>query len=641
MLITTFGFAGSPSSPSFVRVELRVERGILFRLSGVSHSSARSAQARIRSALIACGYRWPGKGITVNIAPASRERKSTAYDLPIALAILAAEGNIPAKAISNLASAGELGLDGSIRLWNTNPFLHNEGTPHLECLRTVNRIIAPDGAIDDNLIANISAVNHLKKLIALLNQPTTNRREKSLIESIKLPTKMSKVIVFDDLAGEPTAKRKAVLAAAGNHNIIMMGPPGSGKTELAKCIHSLLPDLSDEEQYEVNKINRRSKERLNRPPWRAPHVSTGAAGLIGSWSPRTGVGVIPGEWSLAHKGILFLDEWSEFTRSALEACRIPMETGIIALARAAGSIELPAKALLIAALNPCPCGRFTDEFGGCFCSSSEVKSYLKKLSGPVADRFSIHIELGNERHLTRKEGESEYFKHIVSESDIKPVDNAHKRIKSELLDEIHKNLKLNEIVNRLKYHTFKQFGSFLKSNRTLLRHNWRLFMEKSSFKKWIIEINGDFIKNDEIGYSSIISAENIHLLLESGLESLFIDDKRKTEWELIRSKVASTREWRQENDIRLDLSTESKQWLSSFMAISSLSERGRNHVLDVAETAALIDGQELINFNHIVEAAEGRLFDRSSWLSGANEGVIPEYRKELIPKFELCTNNIL
>jgi magnesium chelatase family protein len=619
-----------------VRVELRVERGILFRLSGVNSTSARAAQARIRSALIACGHRWPGKGITVNISPASKARKSTAYDVPIALAILAAEGKISAHAISQLASAGELGLDGTIRKWNTNPFNPEIEGSQLEDLSKIRSILSPYKNIEKSLGLTHRKTSHLTGLIKYLNNPNKSlikfKSKKSITFSVEKDGETESS--FRNLQGEHTVKRKAVLSAAGGHNIIMMGPPVSGKTELAKCIHALLPDLTEEEQSEIEKIHSNSGYRLRRrerPPWREPHISTGAAGLIGSWSSKSDVGVVPGEWSLAHRGVLFLDEWPEFSRGALEACRVPMETGIVALARAAGNIKLPAKALLIAALNPCPCGRLTDEFNVCICAPSEVRRYLKKLSGPVADRFAIHIELGNERENLKNLTKNS-TNHLKRLNYCEKHDKNTKFSKKSLIHDsaqFHNNSSQN--LDFLKKPVLYNFRVLLEDNKSVMSENWTLFKDLSNFDEWFLQQISVFnksskiIKNDE----SITNYDKLSLI--NDIKALFSENNQKLQWRSLCTKVKEARQWRSENFKNLDLSRESEHWFQSFSSISRISERGKMHVLKVAETAALVDGMELIEFNHIVEAAEGRLFDRMSWLSGAND--------DRIPKFDKCNKN--
>ena len=405
MIVSTFGFAGSPGSPSFVRVELRIERGILFRISGFSAQAAKASSARIRSALMSCGQRWPGKAITVNIAPAEVSRTSTAYDLPVTLAILASQGIIPKSSLSSLASAGELGLDGSIRPWQTTIFESALNIPsQLSDDHHISHLISPPLPQYQKLTYPHSTFSHLNELIAYFKTtPYTSKIKMRLSPKIR-PVSQSvystEKITFGNIQGEETAKRRAIISAAGAHDLIMLGPPGSGKTVLAKCIHALLPDLSSVQKNECCSIYGAAGQAFNihsaRPPWQSPHSSTNLNGLIGAWSTQKSRGIVPGSWSLAHNGVLFLDEFAEFARGTLEACRAPLETHTISLVRAAGTTELPASALLIAALNPCPCGRGLGRKNSCACQDAEVKRYLNKISGPVADRIAIHIEVGHE-----------------------------------------------------------------------------------------------------------------------------------------------------------------------------------------------------------------------------------------------------
>ena len=405
MIVSTFGFAGSPGSPSFVRVELRIERGILFRISGFSSQAAKASSARIRSALMACGHRWPGKAITVNIAPAEVSRTSTAYDLPIALAILASQGAIPTSGLSSLASAGELGLDGSIRPWQNTIF---ENTLHMPSQLSdqdhISLLISPPLPQHQKSTYPHTTFSHLNELISYFkstpNSPKIKKRASAKKHVVTHTSYSSEKITFENIEGEETAKRRAIISAAGAHDLIMLGPPGSGKTVLAKCIHSLLPDLTLTERNECGSIHAAAGQSFNtdasRPPWQSPHSSTNLNGLIGAWSTQKSRGIVPGSWSLAHNGVLFLDEFAEFTRGTLEACRAPLETHSISLVRAAGTTELPASALLVAALNPCPCGRGLGRKNTCACQDAEVKRYLNKISGPLADRIAIHIEVGHE-----------------------------------------------------------------------------------------------------------------------------------------------------------------------------------------------------------------------------------------------------
>lgn len=322
MLIKTFGFVGNADYlPSFVRVELRVERGFMFRLSGVTSSAAKALQARVRSALLTCGYRWPGKAITVNIAPATTARSTTELDLPIALSILAALGKIPKSSIKGTAFSGELSLDGTIR------YTTSSASPPSKLKRSELSQIKYIFSSTKSQIKNLSNLigvlskfpneDFYKTRFNMPNGPispennnqTTTRTPvatsltstSSTSSTSSLTTQIHPDKTFLNLVGETNAKRKALIAAAGGHHIILIGPPGSGKSTLAQIIHSLLPDIE------------KGSSTL-RPQWLAPHSITKPAGLIGSWRQSGGSdgSIKLGELSLAHQGILFMDEWAEF-----------------------------------------------------------------------------------------------------------------------------------------------------------------------------------------------------------------------------------------------------------------------------------------------------------------------------------------
>ena len=650
MIVTTFGFVGGPISPCFVRIELRIERGMLFRLSGVSSTAAKSAKARIRSALLSCGYRWPGKAITVNIAPADLSRTSTAYDLPIALCILAAEGHICKKRLREIAASGEIGLDGTLIPSSTiNNIAQNLNSQIINTSKikelihsTVNYSMIQKQRISQIVKHKSSTYSHLKEVITYIRiSKNISKKEVKANTTTEEHTQKATDYSFANIKGEPTAKRKAIIAAAGNHHIILMGPPGSGKSILARCIHALIPKTEIE----------------NGPPWQAPHSSTGVAGLIGAWHKTRDVGVIPGAWSLAHQGVLFLDEWPEFSRAALESCRVPMETGRVALSRAAGSVELPSKALLIAALNPCPCGQLTKTNGICFCTPGEVRKYLKKVSGPVADRFVIHVELGNEVKLSENSNYQEYHKTQNNSVNSKNTEKTQKKIllqdNSEFYDEKDAKIAIGAKVKvgEIKQKNLLSFENLEKSALLTENHQKEEFFNEN-MREMII--NEDLCKTDrcEAGKEVREILQNTekdgkHIKKEVlGINTCVLDDKKVFYagngefWKWAVRRVAHVRELKSRG-VELTMSEEAREWLEGFQAIAYLSERGIKNIVDVANTAALIDESTSIEKEHIVEGAESRLFDRNSWLQSINDDSIPKYSKDLKPKLAACKINVL
>ena len=639
MIVTTFGYVGAPISPCFVRIELRIERGMLFRLSGVSSSSAKSAKARIRSALLSCGYRWPGKAITVNIAPADLSRTSTAYDLPIALCILAAEGHISKPRLREIAASGEIGLDGTLISSSTiNHIAQNLNTQVIDTSEikelihsTVNASMIQKSRTSQIVKHKSSTYSHLTEVITYIRNAQNISKKEIKTKTPKKQTNNATDYSFANIKGEPTAKRKAIIAAAGNHHIILMGPPGSGKSILARCIHALLPKT----------------EIIHGPPWLAPHSSTGVAGLVGAWHKTRDVGVIPGAWSLAHQGVLFLDEWPEFSRTALEACRVPMETGRVVLSRAAGSVELPSKALLIAALNPCPCGQITKTNGICFCTPGEVRKYLKKVSGPVADRFVIHVELGNEVKLSGSENYRAY--HKIQKS-LENAQNWQKKMFSSDNSE-----HFDEKVVKIDNGDAIKIGEIEKKDLFLMKNGKKGHLMVDNYQKecFINEKLDNMIKNEklyklegkEIFQNTLKEEKHSKKAVISKNNYVFDDkmvfyDENDDFWRWAVRRVAHVRELKNRGVV-LTLSEEAREWLEGFQAIAYLSERGIKNIVEVANTAALIDESTHIEKEHIVEGAESRLFDRNSWLQSINDDSIPKYSKDLKPKLAACKINVL